>query len=400
MRTRVSLIAASFIGVLLVFAVQVGPAAEARPAPSTANLFHFMTQDGPSPMLGDPSGGTSTLIRSPDGVSATISASNLVPGDVYTVWWIVFNNPALCSGGECGEDDIFAPDGSLSLTPGVELSAVHAAGTVASKFGEAFFYASLAKGDNGGHQAIFGPGLLNPLGAEIHHIVRTHGVALQGAAFEQQITTVGGGCTEASGGPAGSAGFICFDAQAAIHGSPTSTSLAPLLSFADESAQGASTLVRTDTGVSATIDDFQLVAGDAYSVWWVIFNDPEFCSDGVCGEDDIFAEDGSVALTEAADISALNATGGVASADGTASFSASLPKGDTGSYQVLFGGGLVDPMGAEIHLIVRTHGPALTGDALEGQLTTFGGSCTEATGGPVGADGFACFDDQFTVHQP
>jgi hypothetical protein len=400
MRAKVGLALAGLVGALAVFAAQGSGPAEARPAPSAANLFYFMTQDGPSPMLGAPSGGTSTLIRSPDGVSATISASNLVPGDVYTVWWVIFNNPALCTGGECGEDDIFAPDGSISLTPGVELSAVHAAGSVASRFGEAFFYASLAKGDNGGHQAIFGPGLLNPLGAEIHHIVRTHGPALQGAAFEQQITTFGGGCTEATGGPAGSGGFICFDAQAAMHFSPTSRSLSPLFSFANESVQGVTTLVRTDTGVSATIDDFQLEPGHAYSVWWVIFNDPEYCSGGVCGEDDIFDEDGNVVLTEAADISALNATGGVADGAGRAFFEASLPKGDTGPYQVLFGDGLVDPMGAEVHLVVRSHGPALTGDALEGQLTTFGGSCTEATGGPAGADGFVCFDDQFAVHQP
>ncbi len=397
---RVSLIAASFIGVLVLFVVQVGPTAEARPAPSTANLFHFNDQSGPSPRLGESAGGTGTLIRTPDGVSATIDAMNLEPGDVYTIWWIVFNNPAMCSGGECGEDDIFAADGSISLTPGVDLSAIHAGGVVASRFGDAFTYLTLAKGDTGGHQVLFGPGLQNPLGAEIHNVIRSHGPALAGADFRGQITSVGGGCSEATFGPPGASGFTCFDPQAVVHLSPTSTSLAPLLSFADLSAQGVSTLVRTDAGVSATIDDFQLVAGDAYSVWWVIFNDPEYCSDGVCGEDDIFDEDGNVVLTEAADISALNATGGVASAAGTASFSASLPKGDTGSYQVLFGGGLVDPMGAEIHLIVRTHGPALTGDALEGQLTTFGGSCTEATGGPAGADGFACFDDQFTVHQP
>ena len=45
-------------------------------------------------------------------------------------------------------------------------------------------------------------------------------------------------------------------------------------------------------------------------------------------------------------------------------------------------------MGAEIHAVLRTHGPVIA-DALEGQMTTFGGSC----------DVQECEDVQGAVHE-
>ena len=48
----------------------------------------------------------------------------------------------------------------------------------------------------------------------------------------------------------------------------------------------SSTLVRTQDAITMTIHTSGLDPGAAYTVWWIIFNNPGACSDGVCGLDD------------------------------------------------------------------------------------------------------------------
>lgn len=43
----------------------------------------------------------------------------------------------------------------------------------------------------------------------------------------------------------------------------------------------------------------------------------------------------------------------------------------------LIGNGLADLYGTEIHLIIRTHGPALDGALRDAQLSSFDGGCLE-----------------------
>ncbi|MDX1578014.1 MAG: hypothetical protein R3266_06000, partial [Gemmatimonadota bacterium] len=40
--------------------------------------------------------GTSKLVRTADGVSYRLSTSGLEPGNAYTLWFVVFNDPAGC----------------------------------------------------------------------------------------------------------------------------------------------------------------------------------------------------------------------------------------------------------------------------------------------------------------
>ncbi len=119
-------------------------------------------------------------------------------------------------------------------------------------------------------------------------------------------------------------------------------------------------LIRTAGGVSMTLNTSQLPAGDAVTIWWVIFNHPEFCSHGMfglrCGQGDF--------SNPSVQASALFATGNVISADGTGNFGAHLNVGDTsvpecptGGVCFLFGPGLTNPFGADIHNIVHDHGP-------------------------------------------
>jgi len=127
--------------------------------------------------------------------------------------------------------------------------------------------------------------------------------------------------------------------------------------FADGSqVPGAqATLATLDSGARMTLRTSELPAGHSVTVWWVVFNEPENCIDvhaGFrCGPGDLppFGGDDS-AVT-----SILYAAGHVVGGSGKATFSGHLSTGDTEG--ALFGPGLINPTTAEIHLVVRDHGP-------------------------------------------
>ena len=133
----------------------------------------------------------------------------------------------------------------------------------------------------------------------------------------------------------------------------------------------------------------------AYTVWWVIVNDPSECSATPCTILDIvFNPD-----TEAA---VFWATGGIVLENGIGNFSdrthvGELPGGDGQIFQP-GPGGLQNPMGAEVHLIVKYHGPASDDpEVLYEQTHTLLGSCDSgANAQPNGQ----CFDPQAAVHLP
>lgn len=124
-------------------------------------------------------------------------------------------------------------------------------------------------------------------------------------------------------------------------------------------------LERNEDGVELTLDT-DLPPG-AYTVWWVVFNNPEFCVDG-CGSDDFERPE--------VDASSFWATGEVVGDEGGITFNAQILEGElpTGSDQVTLGDGLEDSFSAEIHPIVRTHGSVIPG-LEEEQISTFNGGC-------------------------
>lgn len=168
-----------------------------------------------------------------------------------------------------------------------------------------------------------------------------------------------------------------------------------------------SMLERTDDGVATKIRT-RVEPGDAYTVWYVIFNAPQNCNTGACGEDDIFNPDGSfnVVQIEAARIAAVWANaGGVANPAGRLNLEGGLAEGEVpdGENQVLIGRGednavvplgvvswLEDASAAEVHIVLETHGPAHEDpDLLQEQITSFQGACNPD-----------CADTQFAVHLP
>jgi hypothetical protein len=136
-------------------------------------------------------------------------------------------------------------------------------------------------------------------------------------------------------------------------------------------------LTRNSDGIAFTLHTF-LPAGNADTVWWIIFNNPSACSDPAgpglsCGL-------GDVDPASLAEVSVLNADGLVVGRGGVANFMGSLAVGGSGPGEVLFGDGITNPLGAEIHLLVEDHGVASTDpDVLYLQTHNDGGGCPPNT---------------------
>lgn len=143
--------------------------------------------------------GYSRIIRKERGVMGEFRSPGLNPSEVYTLWMVVFENPEFCSDGNCGSDDIVDgngklmvnPDGSIG-TPGVNVSSLWVTGTISDRAGRAAFRIRVEKNQAPG-EILYGPGLTDPIGSEIHFIARTHGERLRDR-INEQLSTFAGGC--------------------------------------------------------------------------------------------------------------------------------------------------------------------------------------------------------------
>jgi hypothetical protein len=125
-------------------------------------------------------------------------------------------------------------------------------------------------------------------------------------------------------------------------GAATKTT-SPVTTFAG-AVVGTSTLTRTGSGISFSLQTTGLQAGHAVTIWWMVFN-----------------PNGSVSVQYAA--------GHVIDEGGAAELGGHLQVGDTDG--VINGGpGLLDALGANVVLVVRDHGPKDPGRVNE-QIHTF-----------------------------
>ena len=149
-----------------------------------------------APMRTFPAGvelaGTSSLVRTDQGISTTVRATGLTPGHASTIWFVVFNDPGACSDGICDVQDVLANRG----VPAVRFGAGHVIG----ESGQANFGGHLAVGNTGGPPCAAGPalgscgpGLLDARTAVVHMVIRTHGAAIP-ELVSDQISSFNGGC--------------------------------------------------------------------------------------------------------------------------------------------------------------------------------------------------------------
>ena len=140
----------------------------------------------------------------------------------------------------------------------------------------------------------------------------------------------------------------------------------------DAPTGGTSTLTRTSSSISFMINANELAPNNAYTVWWLVYNNPEACGK-TCKYNDVWHKKTGGQM--------FYATGAVSSATGTATFTATFPEGTQ----------LLDAETAAVMLVIRDHGVASTDPAiLEEQLTTMNGGC----GSP------GCIDKQYVLHTP
>ncbi len=146
-------------GVLLLL-VLAGPAA-ADPA-TAAPVYRFA--DGSTVPRA-----RSALATNDDGARWRLTTSSLPSDHTVTVWLVIFNHPENCTHGEavlrCGPGDLPPFGGSDAAVTSV----VFGAGRHVGSSGRATFAGRLPAGDD--DQALFGPGLVNPTGADIHLLV-------------------------------------------------------------------------------------------------------------------------------------------------------------------------------------------------------------------------------------
>jgi hypothetical protein len=145
-------------------------------------------------------------------------------------------------------------------------------------------------------------------------------------------------------------------------------------------------LVINDQGATIQVKTSGLPAGHAVTLWRVVFNYPEYCSDGVCGPDDAFPPPGNIA----AGASVTFGAGHVIGNNGRASFGTHLAVGEDATPWSV---GLLNPRTAEIHFVLRDHGPAIPGMVNE-QISTPGAACNNF---PPGTGDYPCEDLQVGI---
>jgi hypothetical protein len=141
---------------------------------------------------------------------------------------------------------------------------------------------------------------------------------------------------------------------------------------------GFGTLKRNADSVEIDVHLRDLTAGNAVTVWAVIFNTPAGC-DGPCDGGDLGNPDADPAVI-------WSGIGGVVNRGGNFNGFSTIGEGDGGAPgQILFGN-LADAEGAEIHFVVQDHGAASDDAAtLLEQTTMSQGGCPPNT----------CVDIQF-----
>jgi hypothetical protein len=164
-------------------------AAAARAESSTSLVYTF--PGGPDQML--IAGASANLTRTRNGVNYRFDTHSLVPGDAYTLWVVIFNDPGQCgtAPATCMPDDLFNPAAKPDM--------LYGAGSLVGGSGTATFAGRTKVGDvSGSVQAPIGllsNGLIDPYGAEIHFVVHHHGPMIP-EFMPDMIHTLAGGCTD------------------------------------------------------------------------------------------------------------------------------------------------------------------------------------------------------------
>ena len=157
-----------FIGTVIALVLLVAaPVGATKATHQSADTYTFGLEDV----------GESSAVRTDTGISVSVSADGLDPG-VYTMWWVVWNNPEEClDAWACLEHDFGDPD--------IQVAVGYAGGVVVGSNGKAHVSAHLSEGETlAGFPDEYGitpaSSLADSRHAEVHVVLRDHGDPIAG----------------------------------------------------------------------------------------------------------------------------------------------------------------------------------------------------------------------------
>ena len=115
----------------------------------------------------------------------------LEPGNVYTAWWVLANNPEVCEADPCSGGDF------IGKAVEAETVVTYADGVIVDESGEAHFASFLPAGEVTDDPWFPGTEFANPTGAEIHLVINSHGPLIPEKAGEMP-NSYRAGCTDDS----------------------------------------------------------------------------------------------------------------------------------------------------------------------------------------------------------
>lgn len=144
-----------------------------------------------------PTGGSSQIVRTRNGVNYQLQTEGLLPGHAYTLWIVIFNNTDGCAAGTPGFSFCGGPD---VVNDAARPDMMYAAGHVAGASGQATFSGRRSVADRSGSAnapvGLPAYGLEDPAGAEFHLVVHDHG-PVDPVYLPDMIQSIDGGCTDA-----------------------------------------------------------------------------------------------------------------------------------------------------------------------------------------------------------
>jgi len=133
-------------------------------------------------------GASATVFLTREGALARLDTSELEPGHVYTLWWVVINNPAACAETTCTPSEVIGESDELQ-------SDIGQADRIIPEDDTGHFAAFLPVGSL--PDAWFGNGFTNPLDAHVHLVINHHGPLIP-EMTATMLNSYRGGCTDES----------------------------------------------------------------------------------------------------------------------------------------------------------------------------------------------------------
>lgn len=163
------------------------------------------------------------------------------------------------------------------------------------------------------------------------------------------------------------------------------------------------TLVRQPDGISFTFSGKNLTKGNAYTIWFVAFNNPATCTAPMTDGSTLISSCGLAdLLNNRGEPTAVWGAGHVVGGSGQANLGGRVAVGDisgcTERGQLACNDGLTNPQGAEIHLVLRSHGPKIP-ELVNKQIHSFNEGCYEGQDN-AGFTPPLCTNVQFAAFMP